>query len=823
MADSGNAKVLKARIEFDTASASRKLDELSSKINKINKAFSNVASGNNSLNNNLRKSNTQAKNLERNINNVDRNVKSTNNSLRFMGNRILNNNYLSKSALNTFNSTGNTIRNLSNKMMNFGKSIHTTNSAAREQADIFDKIYRTIKGISATYFGMMGLKNLIEVSDNLTAAQNRLNDYNSQQLGSAGVTTDANGKSSYSDKTINATTEQMNKMFVAAQKARTGYDDMMANVSKSMVLAGDSFENNLDNAIRFQEIMGKAYTLGGASAAEQASSMYQMIQALGAGTLAGDELRSVREGAPLAYQAIEEFAQGVYNTEESLKDLASQGKITSDMVVAAMLNAGDSIDDRFSRTAMTFGQAFTMMKNTAIMAFKPVLQYMNEFLNSETGQKALNIINEIIMAVAKGVGIIVRAIGAVITFIVNNWDWIKVLLITGITFIAGFLVAKMVMSITSIIATTLALIASNPVLALVIALGALIVGLIVLIYQQSSNLTEFIANCCFAISAIVLGVLILITAASLATGAIIISIPMLILLIVIGVLSLIGYLFFAHTEEVMGRLYQVGAVFQNVVIFMKKLGTALWETIKAIGKNIEIAFTNAWNGAKSAFWEFIADCLDGLKALEPVINAVAQAFGKEGFSLSGVAEGLHDKANSYKQLDYVDVGAAWSNAWDSYDYKNLEDAYNKGSDKGAAIKDKINNIDFDLGSMLGMDGLGEIPNVEDGKYGLNSSDPASILGGDPSKSLNDIAGSSGKTADNTKNISDSMNILDTDLKYLKELGEREAINKFTTAEIKVEMKNDNYISERVDMDGVVDYLSDRLYEELGVVANGVHY
>ena len=109
--------------------------------------------------------------------------------------------------------------------------------------------------------------------------------------------------------------------------------------------------------------------------------MYQMVQALASGTLAGDELRSVREGAPLAYKAIEEFAQGVYDSKESLKDMASQGLITSEMVVAAVMNAGTKIDEQFNKTSWTFEQAWDRIKSSAVKAFEPVSNALNEMLN----------------------------------------------------------------------------------------------------------------------------------------------------------------------------------------------------------------------------------------------------------------------------------------------------------------------------------------------------------------------------------------------------------------------------------------------------------
>ena len=156
--------------------------------------------------------------------------------------------------------------------------------SAKSTNSVFGAIGNKLKWLASTYLGVMGIKAVTGTSDIITSAENRLNNL-------------AGGNPEQTAKT-------MDKIYSASQRARSGYTEMMANVSKTMTLAGDAFGGSIDNAIRFQEIMAKSYTIGGASAAEQASSMYQLVQALGSGILQGDELRSVREGAPIAYLTV---------------------------------------------------------------------------------------------------------------------------------------------------------------------------------------------------------------------------------------------------------------------------------------------------------------------------------------------------------------------------------------------------------------------------------------------------------------------------------------------------------------------------------------
>lgn len=820
MANDGNAKVLKARVEINTSAAEKKLKGLTDRINALNRAFSNNSKTNDALNNSIEKSNNASKKLKNTQDNVGRAMKNNVSISKLMVSYLRRNNNQSIKLRDIFEAINAKTRRLPSAMGRFTESIRKSNTEARKTESIFDRIYHSVRNLAAVYAGLTGARVAIEVADKMTSAQNRLNDVNAQALGEAGYTTDANGNKAFSNETLNATSTQMDKMYAASQRARVGYDDMLQNVSKSMVLAGSAFDDNMDNAIRFQEIMGKTYALGGASAAEMSSSMYQMIQALGAGTLAGDELRSVREGAPLAYQAIEKYAQGVHNSTDSLKDMASQGLITSDIVVAAMLQAGDTIDDRFAMTSMTFAQAFTMMKNTAIQSFRPIAEYLRSFLNSEQGKKLLEIGNELIVAVAYVVGAIVKFVTWGLGVIADHWEIVKGILIFGLILLAGIISYKLGAAIGSLIMSIGRFAILHPVLFGIIIVLLVIIGIIIAIWDTSKTVCENIANVCKILLMIILGVFAVILAVALATGVVIMSIPMIIMLVVVAVIAAILYVFLRYTEQVVGGVYWIGAVFQNVWTFIKNLSLGLWESIKAIATNIGIAFTNAWYKAKEAFWNFIASTLDGLNTLAKPLNKLLEALGLGTIDLSAEVGAAQSKANesSSKIRDYVDVGDAWSKGWNTYEYKNLGEAYDAGAAKGADIQDKINN--FDLGSALEIDGLSKlnkgIPDFNSEKYALNASDPSDILGNTPNSALNDISDDTGK-------IADSMDIVDTELKYLKELGEREAINKFTTAEIKVEMKNDNYISERVDMDGVVDYLSDKLYEELGIVANGVHY
>lgn len=108
------------------------------------------------------------------------------------------------------------------------------------------------------------------------------------------------------------------------------------------------------------ETVNKAFKAGGAAASEMAAGVLQLSQGLGSGVLAGDELRSVRENAPLLAQAIADYFG---TTVAGLKKLGEEGQLTSDKVFKAILSAKGKIDAAFNATAQTIGDAVTKVNN----------------------------------------------------------------------------------------------------------------------------------------------------------------------------------------------------------------------------------------------------------------------------------------------------------------------------------------------------------------------------------------------------------------------------------------------------------------------------
>ena len=481
---------------------------------------------------------------------------------------------------------------ISNKFKGWKSSLEGFNKSLQSSNNLASGLNGKITRLLNTYLGIMGTKALINTSDTITNAENKLNNVNAKSLGSEGF----DAKGNYSQATINMTQGAMDKMYASAQKVRMGYGDMMSNVSKSMTLASDAFKGNIDNAIRFQEVMAEAYAVGGASAEEMSSSMYQMIQALGAGTLAGDELRSVREGAPLAYQAIEEFVQGVYGTEESLKDLASQGKVTSDMVVAAIMHSADALDASFAQTAQTFAQTWTQVKNAATKAFEPISKMMREALNSAVKNGMIQKIEVMFQSCARAIQIVFTLTTNLVNWIVDNWGWLSNVIVFGLALIASYYATMTAIAVTLAAVRFALWLMEYWYIALIIVAIAGIIYVMYLWQQGALSTCDLMVAVCLIIVAALIVV-------SLATGNVV-------LLMIAGILLVLATAFYFF-EEICGGIN----------------GLVSW--CAAACQNIGIFFNNLWYGASASFWNFIGDVLTGFKDLEPAFNALAQLLGLE--------------------------------------------------------------------------------------------------------------------------------------------------------------------------------------------------
>jgi len=211
--------------------------------------------------------------------------------------------------------------------------------------------------------------------------------------------------------------ELQDKIFAAANRSKGVYTDMANAIAKMGLLAGDAFRSN-DELIAFSELIQKSFKVGGASTTEQQAGTYQLTQAMAAGRLQGDEFRSIMENAPMIADAIAKYTG---KSKGELREMSAEGTITADIIKNAMFMAGEDITAKFKTMPMTFGDVWKRIKNGGLKAFQPVIEKVNDLINTPG-------FNKFIDNVVGGLNLMAAGADKFIGFIQSNWGIIEPIL-----------------------------------------------------------------------------------------------------------------------------------------------------------------------------------------------------------------------------------------------------------------------------------------------------------------------------------------------------------------------------------------------------------
>lgn len=220
-----------------------------------------------------------------------------------------------------------------------------------------DRLTTSVKRLVGGYIGLQGGKELLQMSDSLVSTTARLNSINDGLQ----------------------TTAQLNRMiFQSANRARGSYAETAAMVSKLGLLAGDAF-GNTQEIVAFAEQLNKQMVISGTKTAEGQAAMLQLTQAMASGVLRGEELNSILEQTPMIAQTIANYL-GV--NVGQMREMASEGAITADIVKNAMFAAAEETNAKFEEMPMTWGQVWTKFQNYATMGLRPVLLGLSWLANN---------------------------------------------------------------------------------------------------------------------------------------------------------------------------------------------------------------------------------------------------------------------------------------------------------------------------------------------------------------------------------------------------------------------------------------------------------
>lgn len=703
---------------------------------------------NNPVNVGADNANAELEQLRMQLNQAIQEQNSLNQAMQNMDVSVANDAYLRLSQ--TVGNTERYIRDNVDEQGRFNQEI----SAGTQQAN---ELTNTIKRAVAAYISIQSVGKALNISDELVQTTSRLNMMND------GVQT---------------TAELVNMVYAAAQDARGSFSQMADVVARFGNNAKDAFSSS-EEVVAFADLIQKQMTIAGASTQEAANAELQLSQALGSGVLRGDELNSIFEQAPNLIQNIADYLDVPIG---KIREMAADGELSADVVKAAIFSAADDINSKFNEMPMTWGQMWQSMQNTALIAFQPVLQRLNDLANSEAFQ---TFIQGAIEAMATLANILLNVFDLAVsigTFIGDNWSIIAPIIYGVIAALGAYLaIMGIVNAITAI---------SAAIDATKAAADALAAGQTFLWTVQQYGLNAALAAC--PITWIIVLIIALIA----------------IIFAVCNAIAKMTGIANSGFGVITGGVNVVIQFFKNLGLTVANIALGIGNAIAALASNMMTAFHNAICNVQSWFYNLLSTALSVIEGICAALNKLPFV----EFDYSGISSAADDYAAKASEAagnkeDYQSISDAFNEGFTTFDAFQdgwASDAFNAGAAWGDGIADKVSN--FSLSDVFGQT---DIPNVGDYTSGFNDAIANSGVGD-----------SIGNIDDNTGKIKDSLDVTEEDLKYLRDIAEQESINRFTTAEVTINQTNNNNVSSDTDLDGFITALDDAMGEAIDEVTNG---
>lgn len=631
-----------------------------------------------------------------------------------------------------------------------------------------------IKAMAATYVSIQGVKGLLAMADEATNTYSRLDLMNDG---------------------LQTTKELQDKIFESANRSYASYKDTADAVAKMGNLAGEAFNNN-DEIIQFTELLNKNFIIAGTNAEGIKSAMLQLTQAMGSGVLRGEEFNAMLENGGQFAQYLADYLQV---PKGALKDMAAQGQISAEVVKNAMFAATDSINKKFNGMNNVFKDIWNIFKNEATRAMEPVLLQLREISSSEDFKQFAKDAGAALGSIAASMVVVFKGLGAVANFVRKNWAYIEPVIaaVTAATVVyaaslawanrevainAAMTVWKAVCDwaeTAAIIAMTLAQDGLNAALALcpITWIIYAIIALIAIVYLAVAAYNEFTGSALSATG--------LVAAAFVVLGS-----------VVWNVIAYMWNTFAAFCEFIVEAFFDPVTACKRLSInlalnFIKccLAMTSGWDGFATAMANAFISAINAviiaWNGLMKILPDNIKMALSfGVGGEVGHVGSISSGLNNAKGMLSNALSDLGTPKVSLPRMGSQNVGenAAAAYKWGETVGKTGAEAFKKAT---------------------------ELATPEAGELGAGT-------GGGAGK------GGKGATEKTAKDIANQLQGDEEYLKMLRTIAERDVINKFTTASIALDIKNDNNINSALDLDGIVGGLTDKLTEQMIVAAEGVH-
>ena len=559
------------------------------------------------------------------------------------------------------------------------------------------------------------------------------------------------------------------QIFESAQRARGGYMEMADAVIQVSQSAHDAFPDPR-KAVEFMEGIQKVFAIGGASKEAQKNAMLQLTQGLASGQLQGDEFRSIAENAPMIENIIAK-SMGVSRGE--LKKLASEGKITADVIKNAIMNNMPEIEKQFESLPKTWGDHMQSIKNKAIRAFEPVFQRISDLANSEGVRELVDNVTGAIQTVAPVFYWLVGVIGETINTAVWAFNTLSnfvrqhsSIMYTAMIILGGVMAFY---AIQAGIAAGRTIIAAGAMAIKAVADWAETAALLAMIVAQEGLNAALYACPLTWIIGLIVAVIVIIYLAVEAINYFCEA--------NISVLGIVVGAFWAFGSAI----FNVFALGWNIIAaFVNFLANVFKDPLHAVGN----LFIDIWNG----IWQFV----------KARINDIIDAINK----IPGV--NIDKVGGSTGVLERFEIAGGETTVMGKMEYSSITGALNEG---------------YNIGANLSLSDL--LPNMT-GPQTPKEFDPSKITQGANHDAANKTAGNTGKTAKNTDKMGKSIDMTNEEIKALRESAIDKSLKKWQDANIiHIQMNNDVEINNGTDLDGFTSQISKGLKDAFAIQREGV--
>lgn len=621
------------------------------------------------------------------------------------------------------------------------------------------------------------------------------------------------------------------KVYQAAQRSAMGYNEMAGSVAKLNLLAGDAFSGN-DEAIRFSELMGKAFSISGASTQDKSSAMLQLTQAMASGKLQGDEFRSISESAPLLAQAIAD-AMGVSKGE--LKKLSSDGMITADIIKGALFNASDQIEGKFAQMPLTFGDAMTKLKNWSLKAFEPLFKRFSQFVNSDAFGVLAGHVMWFVNIFVAGMSfmfdileLVYTQIGGLGQILVDSWGLIGPMVI-GAGLALGSYLAILIGYKTYLLGVWAIETART------LALGAMAMAQGVM-----AAATTFATGATFAQ-----------TVAQHGLNAAILAFPgTWILLAFVAVIALVIYALINWANQTSTVVGFVAGLFSALGVFVYNTFAQMWNIIAMIAEFLINVFIDPTYAVQKLMYDMVKSGMNLMTSFAGSFDSAADVLAKVFVTAANIAiGGINGLIAALNMIPGVDIGkvdklsvesttSILSNGMKALadslkapksskdvvsipraNLGSLPGAFNAGNDFGKKI-----SLAASEKLTAGMDkikGLMKGPSSSENPF-----NPDAFAMGDPMKGLggSDLANGKNPTGgklDSVGKIDKDINIADEDIQLMRDLAEIKSIQNIITLTPQVSF-GDTHIREEADINTIISRIEKSVEDEITRSAEGAY-